>query len=158
MILTADQIRARVDADWPQILGVVEDRIALRPISAHGINGEHMRKSAEYVANKLREVGVDAKAVQARDKDGNPSAWEVIGSLEVNPNAPTVLLYAHHDVQPVPDEKEWDTAPFEATLKGDRLYGRGACDDAGGIAIHYGALRALGDQLGVNIKVFIEGE
>ena len=91
MILTADQIRARVDADWPQILGVVEDRIALRPISAHGINGEHMRKSAEYVANKLREVGVDAKAVQARDKDGNPSAWEVIGSLEVNPNAPTVM-------------------------------------------------------------------
>ena len=158
MILTADQIRARVDADWPQILGVVEDRIALRPISAHGITGEHMRKSAEYVANKLREVGVDAKAVQARDKDGNPSAWEVIGSLEVNPNAPTVLLYAHHDVQPVPDEKEWDTAPIEATLKGDRLYGRGACDDAGGIAIHYGALRALGDQLGVNIKVFIEGE
>ena len=64
MILTADQIRARVDADWPQILGVVEDRIALRPISAHGINGEHMRKSAEYVATKLREVGVDAKKLE----------------------------------------------------------------------------------------------
>ena len=48
--------------------------------------------------------------------------------------------------------------PFTGTQVGDRLYGRGACDDAGGIAIHYGALKALGDDLGVNIKVFIEGE
>ena len=71
MILTADQIRARVDADWPQILGVVEDRIALRPISAHGINGEHMRKSAEYVANKLREVGVDAIIAEGTESGGH---------------------------------------------------------------------------------------
>ena len=69
-----------------------------------------------------------------------------------------MLLYAHHDVQPVPDAGEWDTDPFTGTQVGDRLYGRGACDDAGGIAIHYGALKALGDDLGVNIKVFIEGE
>ena len=158
MLLSADQIRARVNADWDSILDVVKDRIALRPISANGISGEHMRASAQYVADKLREVGVDAQVVQAHDAQGNPSAWEVIGSTVVDENAPTVLLYAHHDVQPVPDENEWNTKPFEGTQHGDRLFGRGACDDAGGIAIHYGALKALGDQLRVNIKVFIEGE
>lgn len=158
MILTAKEIRNRVDADWNGILDVVKHRIALKAISSQGIAGEHMRRSAEYVASLLQEVGVDARAVQATGADGQPGAWEVIGSLTVDPEAPTVLLYAHHDVQPVPDAGEWDTDPFTGTQVGDRLYGRGACDDAGGIAIHYGALKALGDNLGVNIKVFIEGE
>ena len=158
MILTAKEIRNRVDADWNGILDVVKHRIALKAISSQGIAGDHMRRSAEYVASLLQEVGVDARAVQATGADGQPGAWEVIGSLTVDPEAPTVLLYAHHDVQPVPDADEWDTDPFTGTQVGDRLYGRGACDDAGGIAIHYGALKALGDDLGVNIKVFIEGE
>ena len=69
-----------------------------------------------------------------------------------------MLLYAHHDVQPVPDPAEWNTDPFVATEIDGRLYGRGSADDGGGIAIHSGALKALGDDLNVNIKVFIEGE
>ena len=69
-----------------------------------------------------------------------------------------MLLYAHHDVQPVPDPSVWNTDPFVGTEIGTRLYGRGAADDGGGIAIHSGALKALGDDLEVNIKVFIEGE
>ena len=69
-----------------------------------------------------------------------------------------MLLYAHHDVQPVPDASVWNTDPFVGTVIDTRLYGRGAADDGGGIAIHSGALQALGDDLKVNIKVFIEGE
>lgn len=69
-----------------------------------------------------------------------------------------MLLYAHHDVQPVPDPSVWNTDPFVGTEIDTRLYGRGAADDGGGIAIHSGALKALGDDLKVNIKVFIEGE
>ena len=69
-----------------------------------------------------------------------------------------MLLYAHHDVQPVPDPNVWNTDPFVGTEIDTRLYGRGAADDGGGIAIHSGALKALGDDLKVNIKVFIEGE
>jgi acetylornithine deacetylase/succinyl-diaminopimelate desuccinylase-like protein len=67
-----------------------------------------------------------------------------------------VLLYAHHDVQPVADD--WDTEPFEATEVGPRLYGRGAADDGAGVVAHIAALRALGDELGVGIAFFIEGE
>lgn len=158
MELTAEQIRARVDANWDAIMKVLADKIALQAVSSQGIAGDQMKRSAQFVAQLLQEVGVNTQVVQATTEDGKPGAWEVIGEKQVNPDAPTVLLYAHHDVQPVPDASAWNTEPFTATAIDDRLYGRGSCDDGGGIAIHYGALQALGDQLGVNIKVFIEGE
>ena len=156
--LTADEIRSRVETDWNRIVKVLAEKVALQSISAKGITAEHMKRSAEFVADELRLVGVDTKVVQASNADGTPGAWEVIGSHIVSPDAPTVLLYAHHDVQPVPDPAEWNTDPFVATEIDGRLYGRGSADDGGGIAIHSGALKALGDDLNVNIKVFIEGE
>ncbi|PLS31219.1 peptidase [Bifidobacterium margollesii] len=156
---SVEELRARVEADWQRVVKVLEDKIALKSVSAEGITGEHMKRSAQFVADLLRDEGVDARVVQSENPDGTPGAWEVVGSRIVNPDARTVLLYAHHDVQPVPDPAEWDTDPFVAVTKDDgRMYGRGAADDGGGIAIHSGALRALGDDLGVNIKVFIEGE
>lgn len=156
--LDAELIRSRVESDWNRIVELLSRKIALQSVSAKGITAEHMKRSAEFVAEELKLVGVDAKVVQAANEDGTPGAWEVIGSRIVDPNAPTVLLYAHHDVQPVPDASAWDTDPFVATEIDGRLYGRGSADDGGGIAIHSGALKALGDDLKVNIKVFIEGE
>ncbi|MBW3087214.1 dipeptidase [Bifidobacterium sp. 82T24] len=157
--ITTDELRARIDKDWQRVVDALSEKIALGSVSAKGITGEHMKRSAEFVADLLAKEGVDARVVQSANPDGTPGAWEVVGSRIVDPNAPTVLLYAHHDVQPVPDPTEWDTDPFTATAKDDgRLYGRGSADDGGGIAIHSGALHALGDDLGVNIKVFIEGE
>ena len=156
--LESGVIRARVEQDWQRIVDVLNRKIALQSVSAHGITADHMKRSAEFVAEQMREVGVDAKVVQSHNPDGTPGAWEVIGSRIVDPNAPTVLLYAHHDVQPVPDASVWNTDPFVGTEIDGRLYGRGAADDGGGIAIHSGALKALGDDLGVNVKIFIEGE
>ena len=154
----SDELRARVEADFGRVVDLLSRKIALKSISAEGITAEHMKRSAEFVADELRQVGIDAKVVQSRNPDGTPGAWEVIGSKIVDPQAPTVLLYAHHDVQPVPDPSAWDTDPFVATEVGTRLYGRGSADDGGGIAIHSGAMKALGDDLKVNIKVFVEGE
>ncbi|MDK6295377.1 dipeptidase [Gardnerella swidsinskii] len=156
--LAVEDVRARVQNAWNDVVSVLNKKISLAAVSANGIAGEHMRKSAQYVAGVLREVGIDARVEQSTNPDGTPGAFEVVGSRIVNPSAPTVLLYAHHDVQPVPDPSEWETNPFEGTERDGRLYGRGSADDGGGIAIHYGALRALSDDLRVNIKVFIEGE
>ena len=156
--LAVEDVRARVQNAWNDVVSVLNKKISLAAVSANGIAGEHMRKSAQYVAGVLREVGIDARVEQSTNPDGTPGAFEVVGSRIVNPSAPTVLLYAHHDVQPVPDPSEWNTNPFEGTECDGRLYGRGSADDGGGIAIHYGALRALSDDLRVNIKVFIEGE
>ena len=156
--LVVEDVRARVQNAWDDVVSVLNKKISLAAVSAKGIAGEHMQKSAQYVAGVLREVGIDARVEQSTNPDGTPGAFEVVGSRIVNPSAPTVLLYAHHDVQPVPDPSEWNTNPFEGTERDGRLYGRGSADDGGGIAIHYGALRALSDDLRVNIKVFIEGE
>ena len=156
--LAVEDGRARVQNAWNDVVSVLNKKISLAAVSAKGIAGEHMQKSAQYVAGVLREVGIDARVEQSTNPDGTPGAFEVVGSRIVNPSAPTVLLYAHHDVQPVPDPSEWNTNPFEGTERDGRLYGRGSADDGGGIAIHYGALRALSDDLRVNIKVFIEGE
>ena len=157
--LNEQTVRARVEADWTRIVDLLKEKIALKAVSAQGITGEHMKRSAEFVAGEMRKVGIDAHVEQSTNPDGTPGAWEVIGSHIVDPDAPTVLLYAHHDVQPAPNPADWDIDdPFTATQVGDRLYGRGTCDDGGGIAIHSGALNALGDDLHVNIKVFFEGE
>ena len=156
--LAVEDMRSRVQNAWNDVVCVLNKKISLGAVSAKGITGDHMRASAEYVAEVLREVGVNARVEQSQNPDGTPGAFEVVGSRIVDPSAPTVLLYAHHDVQPVPDVSEWNTDPFKGTEVDGRLYGRGSADDGGGIAIHYGALRALGEDLGVNIKVFIEGE
>lgn len=156
--LGLETIRTRVQDDRSRIVDLLKGKIALASVSAKGITGDHMRRSADYVAGQLRQVGVDARVVQATNPDGTPGAFEVIGSRQVDDRAPTVLLYAHHDVQPVPDSSQWSTDPFTGVEKEGRLYGRGSADDGGGIAIHSGALHALDKDLRVNVKVFIEGE
>ncbi|KFJ03044.1 dipeptidase [Bifidobacterium subtile] len=157
-VLSLDEVRARADKDFTRVMDVLSKKIALKSVSAEGITGEHMRRSAEFVAQELRKVGVETRVVQSSNPDGTAGAYEVVGSKIVDADAPTVLLYAHHDVQPVPDPSAWDTEPFAATEVDGRLYGRGSCDDGGGIAIHSGALAILGSDLNVNVKVFIEGE
>ena len=72
--LTANEIRSRVESDWNRIVKVLSEKVALQSISANGITAEHMRRSAQFVADELRLVGVDAKVVQASNADGTPGA------------------------------------------------------------------------------------
>ena len=151
-------VRSHVHQDFNRVIELLSRKIALRSVSARGITGKHMQRSAQFVADEFRAVGIDASVEQSTNPDGTPGAFEVVGSSVVDPAAPTVLLYAHHDVQPVPDPAAWHTDPFTASVIDGRLYGRGSADDGGGIAIHSGALHALGADRHVNVKIFIEGE
>jgi acetylornithine deacetylase/succinyl-diaminopimelate desuccinylase-like protein len=137
--------------------GLIDDLAALvriQSVSADPARAAEVEASAAKTAQLLAAEGVGAEIVRARD--GAPPA--VIGERKGPDGAPVVLLYAHHDVQPENDPADWDSPPFEPTIRGQRLYGRGAADDKAGIAVHVGALRALGADLPVTVRFFIEGE
>ncbi|NEW77312.1 dipeptidase [Streptomyces rhizosphaericus] len=111
--------------------------------------------AARWVADALRAEGFEDVAL-LDTPDGTQSVY---GFLPGPAGAPTVLLYAHYDVQPPLDEGAWHTPPFELTERDGRWYGRGAADCKGGVIMHLTALRALKANGGVpvNVKVIVEG-
>jgi acetylornithine deacetylase/succinyl-diaminopimelate desuccinylase-like protein len=147
-------LQTRVHGLIPGLIGDLGDLVRIQSVSADPQRLGEVEKSAQKTAQLLAAEGVGTEVVRAYD--GAPPA--VIGERKGPAGAPVVLLYAHHDVQPENDPADWDSPPFEPTVRGDRLYGRGAADDKAGIAVHVGALRALGDDLPVTVRVFIEGE
>ncbi|PUA79889.1 dipeptidase [Nocardioides currus] len=147
-------IRARLAEVLPGVRRDLEDLVRIESVSADPARAGEVEKSAEKTRDLFAAEGFDAEIVRAFD--GAPPA--VIAKKAGPDGAPTVLLYAHHDVQPENDHADWDSAPFEPTERGDRLYGRGAADDKAGIAAHLGAVRIFGDELPVNLVMFIEGE
>lgn len=114
---------------------------------------DEVHRCARKVAELLRDAGFAEVEIVA--EGGAPA---VIAHHPGPPGAPTVLLYAHHDVQPEGDAAQWDSAPFVANERGGRLYGRGTADDKAGIATHLAAFRAHGGQPPVGVTVFVEGE
>ena len=115
---------------------------------------EECARAAQWVLDAFAAVGF-ADARLAETADGSQA---VVGSRPCgDPDAATVLLYAHYDVQPPLDEEAWRTPPFELTEVGGRWYGRGTADCKGNIVMHLTALRALGDDVPVNLKLVVEG-
>lgn len=149
-----DDLHSAVGADFSRITDELEQLVRIPSVSAPNYPSEEVRRSAELVASLMQVSGLDG--VRLLEIDGAHPA--VYGEKAGPPGAPTVLLYAHHDVQPPGPLDEWETPPFEPTERDGRLYGRGSADDKAGIVLHLASIRALGDELPVTVKVFIEGE
>src|SRR4051812_15484541 len=115
---------------------------------------EECARAAQWVLEAFAAVGfTDARLAETAD-----GSQAVVGSRPCgDSDAPTVLLYAHYDVQPPLDETTWRTPPFHLTEVDGRWYGRGAADCKGNIVMHLLAVRALGDGLPVNLKLVVEG-
>ncbi|WP_439957814.1 dipeptidase [Micromonospora echinofusca] len=150
--MTEAELRAAVERELPGVRADLERLVRIPGIAFDGFDHSHVERSAEAVAELLRGCNLDVRIVRS---GGQPA---VIGKRPAPPGAPTVLLYAHHDVQPVGDRALWESEPFEPVERDGRLYGRGAADDKAGIMAHVAALRAFGDALPVGVVLFIEGE
>ena len=166
----ADGLREAVQAGLPAAIAELSTLVRIPSVSWDGFDPEHVRASAEKVAELARATGVfdtveviqepiPADAVSGAGKLGLPA---VLARRGARHGRPTVMLYAHHDVQPEGDEAHWESKPFEPTLRGERLYGRGVADDKAGAITHLSAIRALTTVLGtepdVGIVLFAEGE
>ncbi len=149
-----DQLRSRVETLFPSLVELLEDLIRIPSVSAAGYPPGEVRRSAERVAAEAERIGFTD--VRLLEIDGAHPA--VYGEIPGPDDAPTVLLYAHHDVQPPGPVEEWTTAPFEPFTADGRLHGRGASDDKAGIIMHLGAVTALDGRPPVGIKLFVEGE
>jgi acetylornithine deacetylase/succinyl-diaminopimelate desuccinylase-like protein len=145
-------LRAAVRRVLPGVRADLEALVRIPSVSAAPDAAQVLARSARAVSGRLAAAGLEVEVVSA---GGLPA---VLGHRPAPPGAPTVLLYAHHDVQPPGDRADWDSDPFRPVERDGRLYGRGAADDKAGIALHLAALRALGDDLGVGVTVLVDGE
>jgi acetylornithine deacetylase/succinyl-diaminopimelate desuccinylase-like protein len=164
---TLDRLRSAVEAGFPTTVAELTRLVRIPSVSWAAFDPEHVSRSAEAVAELVRGLGVFdvvdvRRAPIGSGADAPLGQPAVVARRGASNGRPTVLLYAHHDVQPPGRDEDWDSAPFEPTLRGDRLYGRGAADDKAGVMAHVAAIRALvevlGDDLDLGIALFIEGE
>jgi cysteinylglycine-S-conjugate dipeptidase len=150
---------------FPTAVADLSQLVRIPSVSWAAFDPAHVMTSAEAVAELFRATGVfdsvdiRRSAMAGTDELGHPA---VLATRAARNGKPTVLLYAHHDVQPPGDDAGWDSPPYEPTVRGDRLYGRGASDDKAGVMTHVAAVRALAEATGgdfdLGLAVFIEGE
>lgn len=147
------RLRPAVSGLMPDVRADLERLVRVPSMSADGYDAAPVRESARITAEILRAAGAEVRILE---REGAHPA--VVGRVAGAENAPTVLLYAHHDVQPPGPRDRWASAPFEPTLRDGRLFGRGSSDDKAGIVVHAAAIRAWGGTPPVNVAFFIEGE
>ena len=154
-----------VASGLPSAIADLSTLVRIPSVSWAAFDPAHVQASAELVAGLAEQTGVFESVTISRAKVGATDVLgqpAVLATRKARNGKPTILLYAHHDVQPQGKDEEWETKPFEPTVKGDRLYGRGTADDKAGVIAHLAAIRALvetvGPDLDLGLVLFIEGE
>jgi acetylornithine deacetylase/succinyl-diaminopimelate desuccinylase-like protein len=139
-----------------KFLNELKELVRFPSISSQPKHAEDVQKCAAWLANHLRGIGLERARIVTTP--GNPMVY---GAWQQARNRPTVLIYGHYDVLPADPLGAWRTPPFEPTVRGQDLYGRGACDDKGQLFTHVKAIESwLRTQraLPVNVKCLFEGE
>jgi acetylornithine deacetylase/succinyl-diaminopimelate desuccinylase-like protein len=157
------QVREIVETDFSRRIGDLGRLVKIQGIAWDAFDAANLQTSAEAVAQLFRETGVfETVEIRTAVLDGIPGSPAVVARRPAKNGKPTFLLYAHHDVQPPGNLDDWETPPFEPTLKNGRIYARGAADDKAGIVAHLTAIetvrKTLGDDFDLGISIFIEGE
>ena len=158
-----ETVKEWVEHHFSHIVAELKHLVTYPSLAFEGYERAPLEASADAVVTLLQKLGLqELQQLTEHGSDGTASGPAIIGRRPSAANKPTVLLYAHHDVQPVGDRAAWNTDPWEATEINGRLYGRGTADDKAGILVHYAAIQALEELLGADhglgLTVFIEGE
>lgn len=148
------EVRSKTVELMPSVLRDHAEMVGIPSCAFPGYPPEPVHEMASLVRAKLLAAGVSDVALMDVPEGYPP----VYGTLPGPEGAPTVVLYSHYDVQPAPSEQGWTTDPWTATPKDDgRIYGRGAADDKGGLAIHLGTLGVFDGKPPCTIKIIVEG-
>ncbi len=149
------ELAARINELMPQAKVDLAELVAFRSVADPAqFPPEECERAAAWVVDAFTAAGLE-EVVAHETPDGSKA---VLGHRPAPPGKPTVLLYCHYDVQPPLGEEEWETPVFELTERDDgRWYGRGSADCKGNLVAHLTALRALGEELQVGVKVIAEG-
>jgi len=162
---STEHFTAAVAAQLPAALDALCDLVRIPSVSWDGFDPAHVVRSAESVKNHMANLGIfDEVTIVCEPVSFNGDLGQpaVLARREAKPGYPTILLYAHHDVQPPGNSADWQSEPFEPEIRDGRVYGRGAADDKAGVMVHVTALNtiadAFGDDLNIGLAVFVEGE
>ncbi len=159
-----DQLRDAVQGGMPVAISDLGRLVRIPSVSWDGFDPEHVVASATAAKELLEGLGVfdSVELSRAPIDDARTGQPAVLATRKAKNGKPTILLYAHHDVQPPGNSDDWESDPFEPTVRGDRLYGRGAADDKAGVMAHVAAIRAFVETVGPDFELglvaFFEGE
>lgn len=153
----SEQVLAYLKENRNQFLNKLNEFLAIPSVSTDSVHKPDIRRAADFLENYLKEIGFDQ--AEQQETAGHPLIYGYYN--QAGPDAPTVLVYGHYDVQPVDPIEFWESDPFKPEVRDGRLYGRGTSDDKGQVFMHLAVFEAFmktEGKLPVNVKVCIEGE
>ncbi len=151
--LDFSQMQAKVRSLMPSVRANLERLVRIPSVSFPEFDPARVQESAQATRDILDAAGMETRILEV--EGAHPA---VLGRISPPGDAPTVLLYAHHDVQPEGPLELWTSPPYEPVERDGRLYGRGVADDKSGIAVHEASIRAWDGRPPVGVTVFVEGE